>query len=77
MSSNLQAQYILSKKRSRSKTVSKGKDKRIQDLYRSLGFYPVADSELKKKINIFANSLNITPLKVMSKENPEAQELAK
>ncbi|KAF7893974.1 hypothetical protein EAF00_007488 [Botryotinia globosa] len=76
MSSNLQAEYILSK-RSRSKTVSKGKDKRIQDLYRSLGFYPVADSELKKKINIFAKSLNITPLKVMSKEHPEAQELAR
>ncbi|TGO19862.1 hypothetical protein BTUL_0002g01080 [Botrytis tulipae] len=77
MSSNLQAQYFLSKKRSRNKTVSKGKDKRIQDLYRSLGFYPVADSELKKKINIFAKSLNITPLKVMSKEHPEAQELAR
>ncbi|KAF7934938.1 uncharacterized protein EAE98_002983 [Botrytis deweyae] len=76
MSSRLQAQSILSKKRSRSKTASRGKDKRIRDLYRSLGFYPVADSELKKKISVFTKALNITPLKVMSKEHPEAQKLA-
>lgn len=76
MASKLQAQSILSKKRSRSKTASKGKVKRIQDLYRSLGFYPVAESELKKRINVFAKSFHMTPLRVMSKEHPEAQKLA-
>ncbi|TGO61431.1 hypothetical protein BCON_0027g00170 [Botryotinia convoluta] len=76
MSSRLQAQSILFKKRSRSKTASKGKYKKVQDLYKSLGFYPVAGSELKKKINVFAKSFHIPPLKVMSKEHPEAQKLA-
>ncbi|TEY34381.1 hypothetical protein BOTCAL_0629g00030 [Botryotinia calthae] len=76
MSSRLQAKSVLSGKGSRSTTASKGKDKRIQDLYKSLGFYPVAGSELKKKINVFARSIHIPPLKVMSKKHPEARNLA-
>ncbi|KAF5868139.1 uncharacterized protein Bfra_007335 [Botrytis fragariae] len=63
-------------KRSRSKTASKAKDKRIQDLYKSLGFYPVAGSELKNKINVSVKSFHISPLKFKSKEHPEAQKLA-
>ncbi|KAM0316103.1 hypothetical protein ACHAO8_003343 [Botrytis cinerea] len=76
MSSTLQAKSVLSEKRSRSTTASKGKDKRIQDLFKSLGFYPAAGSELKKKINVFAKSIHIPPLKVMSKKHPEARKLA-
>lgn len=76
MSSTLQAKSVLSEKRSRSTTASKGKDKRIYDLFKSLGFYPAAGSELKKKINVFAKSIHIPPLKVMSKKHPKARKLA-
>ncbi|KAM0133714.1 hypothetical protein ACHAP3_005842 [Botrytis cinerea] len=76
MSSTLQAKSVLSGKRSRSTTASKGKEKRIQDLFKSLGFYPAAGSELKKKINVFAKSIHIPPLKAMSKKHPEARKLA-
>ncbi|KAF7896971.1 uncharacterized protein EAF01_009374 [Botrytis porri] len=72
----MQAQSVLSKRRNRSTTASKGKGKRIRDLYKSLGFNPVAGSELKKKIGVFVSSCHIPPFKVMSKEHPEAQKLA-